>query len=198
MKKIYETDPYLAPYKEAIEARHARIEGMRRHIAGDGLLKDAVNNHMYYGLHRCDDGSWVFREWAPNATKIYLVGDFNNWKRTDAYALKPMGGGNWELTLPAFFLQHGELYKLYIEWPGGAGERLPSYTTRAVQDQDEGLLRPGLGSCRKICLEASQSWKKAPSDDLRVPYRDVFRGRESSLIRRVPYDSPSKGEAPWI
>ena len=136
MKKIYETDPYLAPYKEAIEARHARIEGMRRHIAGDGLLKDAVNNHMYYGLHRCDDGSWVFREWAPNATKIYLVGDFNNWKRTDAYALKPMGGGNWELTLPAFFLQHGELYKLYIEWPGGAGERLPSYTTRAVQDEN--------------------------------------------------------------
>ena len=109
---------------------------MRRHIAGDGLLKDAVNNHLYYGLHKCDDGSWVFREWAPNATKIYLVGDFNNWKRTDAYALKPMGGGNWELSLPAYFMQHGDLYKLYIEWPGGAGERLPSYTTRAVQDEN--------------------------------------------------------------
>ena len=87
MKKLYETDPYLMPYKEAILARHERIMGMKRHIAGDGLLKDAVNNHMYYGLHRCDDGSWIFREWAPNATKIYLVGDFNNWKRTDAYAL---------------------------------------------------------------------------------------------------------------
>ena len=135
MKKIFETDPYLAPYREAIEARHARIEGMRRHIAGDGLLKDAVNNHMYYGLHKCADGSWVFREWAPNATKIYLIGDFNNWKRTDAYALKPLGGGNWELSLPSFFLRHGELYKLFIEWPGGGGERLPSYTTRAVQDE---------------------------------------------------------------
>lgn len=135
MKKLYETDPYLLPYKDAIEARHERILGMKRHIAGDGLLQDAVNNHMYYGLHRCDDGSWIFREWAPNATKIYLVGDFNNWKRTDAYALKPTGGGNWELSLPAFFLQHGELYKLYIEWPGGAGERLPSYVTRAVQDE---------------------------------------------------------------
>ena len=84
MKKIYETDPYLMPYKEAIEARHRRILEMKKHIAGDGLLKDAVNNHMYYGLHRCDDGSWVFREWAPNATKVYLIGDFNNWKRTDA------------------------------------------------------------------------------------------------------------------
>ena len=136
MKKIYEIDPWLEPFRGAIDARQQRIEGMRRHIAGDGLLKDAVNNHLYYGLHKCDDGSWVFREWAPNATKIYLVGDFNNWKRTDAYALKPMGGGNWELSLPAYFMQHGDLYKLYIEWPGGAGERLPSYTTRAVQDEN--------------------------------------------------------------
>jgi len=134
MMRIYETDPWLSPYREAIDARHERILGMKRHIAGDGLLKDAVNNHIYYGLHRCDDGSWIFREWAPNATKIYLVGDFNNWKRTESYALKPTGGGNWELSLPSLFLHHGDLYKLYIEWPGGAGERLPSYVTRAVQD----------------------------------------------------------------
>ena len=134
MMRIYETDPWLSPYREAIDARHERILGMKRHIAGDGLLKDAVNNHMYYGLHRCYDGSWIFREWAPNATKIYLVGDFNNWKRTESYALKPTGGGNWELSLPSLFLHHGDLYKLYIEWPGGAGERLPSYVTRAVQD----------------------------------------------------------------
>ncbi len=136
MKKLYETDPYLMPYKEAIRARHARIMDMKRHIAGGGLLKDAVNNHLYYGLHRCDDGSWIFREWAPNATKIYLVGDFNNWKRTDAFALHPTGTGNWELALPSMMLQHGELYKLYIEWPGGGGERLPSYVTRAVQDEN--------------------------------------------------------------
>ena len=32
------------------------------------------------------------------------------------------------------FLSHGELYKLFIEWPGGGGERLPSYATRCVQD----------------------------------------------------------------
>ena len=134
-KQIYDRDPYLMPFKGAIDARHNRIADMYRHIAGDGLLKDAVNNHIFYGLHRCDDGSWVFREWAPNANKIYLVGDFNNWKRTEGYALKPTGGGNWELKLPGMMLSHGELYKLYIEWPGGGGERLPSYVTRVVQDE---------------------------------------------------------------
>ena len=134
MKKIYETDPWLAPFKDAIDVRHRRILETRRHIAGDGLLKDAVNNHMYYGLHRCADGSWVFREFAPNANKIYLIGEGNNWKRTDAYALQPLGKGNWELKLPEMFLHHGQLYKIYIEWPGGGGERLPSYATRVVQD----------------------------------------------------------------
>ena len=134
MKKIYRTDPWLKPFKGAIEARHERIAAMKKHIAGDGLLKDAVNNHIYYGLHRGEDGSWVFREWAPNASRIYLIGDFNNWKRTEAYALKPTGNGNWEISLPDFFLRHEELYKLYIEWPGGGGERIPSYATRVVQD----------------------------------------------------------------
>ena len=134
MKRIYETDPWLMPHKGAIDARHERIWQTLRHIAGDGLLKDAVNNHLYYGLHRCEDGSWVFREFAPNANKIYLIGDFNNWKRTEGYALKPLGGGNWELCVPEMFLRHGQLYKLFIEWPGGGGERIPSYATRVVQD----------------------------------------------------------------
>ena len=134
MKKIYETDPYLAPYKDAIEKRHERILEERDKIALDGSLADGLNNHLYYGLHRDSDGGWVFREWAPNASRIYLIGEFNNWRRTAAYSLNPIGGGNWEIRLPAMFLHHQELYKLFIEWPGGGGERLPSYVRRVVQD----------------------------------------------------------------
>ena len=133
---IYDTDPWLVPYKEAIDRRHGRILDERKRIAGDGALSDAVNNHLYYGLHRWGDGSWVFREWAPNASKIYLIGEFNNWRKTEAYALHPVGNGNWEIRLDPMFLSHGELYKLYVEWPGGGGERLPAYTTRAVQDPE--------------------------------------------------------------
>lgn len=106
---IYETDPYLAPYKEAIEARHARIEAERDKIAVDGSLSKGLNNHLFYGLHREADGNWIFREWAPNASRIYLIGEFNNWKRTSAYALQPTGGGNWEIRLPSMFLHHGTL-----------------------------------------------------------------------------------------
>ena len=135
IRKIYETDPWLEPFRDAIEARHRRILADRKAIAGDGRLADAVNNHLFYGLHRSGSG-WTFREWAPNATRIYLIGDFNNWKRTESYSLKPVGNGNWEIILPDFFLHHGDLYKLFIEWPGGGAERLPSYATRVVQNPD--------------------------------------------------------------
>ena len=131
---IYDRDEWLKPWQEVIDRRHAAIEKLRDGIAVGGSLSAGLNNHLFYGLHRDDKGDWVFREWAPNATRIWLTGEFNNWKRSEAYALHPVGDGNWEITLPSLFLSHGMLYKLYIEWPGGGGERLPAYVTRAVQD----------------------------------------------------------------
>ncbi len=136
MKKLYQTDPWLEPFKGAIDARSKRLD---EEIAGiqksAPSLADAVNNHLYYGLHKTADG-WVLREWAPNATRIWLTGEFNNWKKAEAWALKPIGNGNWEINIPAMFLRHGELYKLFVEWPGGGAERIPAYATRVVQDPE--------------------------------------------------------------
>jgi 1,4-alpha-glucan branching enzyme len=152
MKKIYQTDPWLEPYAKAIEARHERILAEKRKLAGDGPLGDAANNHLYYGLHHTKDG-WVIREWAPNASRIYLIGDFNNWKRTPDYALQPVGSGNWELRLGEMFLSHGCLYKLWIEWPGGGGERIPAYATRVVQDPETKVF------CAQVWDPVPYEWK---------------------------------------
>ena len=100
-KMIYDQDKWLKPYKEVIDRRHKMILDLRDRYSVDGSLSKGLNNHMYYGLHHDEKGNWVFREWAPNATKIYLIGEFNNWKRTEAYALRPIGGGNWEIVLPS-------------------------------------------------------------------------------------------------
>ena len=133
-KMIYDYDEWLMPYKDVIDRRHEMILETKERMSVDGSLSKGMNNHMYYGLHRDGKGNWVFREFAPNANKIYLIGDFNNWKRNEIYALKPVGGGNWEIVLPSMFLDHGTLFKLYIEWKGGGAERLPAYVTRTVQD----------------------------------------------------------------
>lgn len=131
--KIYNSDQWLKPFKEAIDRRNGLILTRKKEIAGSGPLKLAVNGELYYCLHR-ENGCYAFREWAPNASRIYLIGDFNGWKRSEQWALHPVGGGTWELMVPAAAIRHGDLYKWYVEWPGGGGERIPAYATRCVQD----------------------------------------------------------------
>ena len=72
-KRIYQTDPWLEPFRPAIDARHERILAEKRKLAGEGSLSAAVNNHLYYPLHK-EGSEWVLREWAPNASRIYLIG----------------------------------------------------------------------------------------------------------------------------
>ena len=97
-------------------------------------LSDFANGYQYFGLHQLKDG-WVFREWAPHATDIFLVGDFNNWTESESYKCNRIAGtGNWELYLPLDAISHGNLYKMHVKWEGGSGERIPAWATRVVQD----------------------------------------------------------------
>lgn len=138
--RIVADDPWLAPYEAAIEGRHNdALRKIEQLTGGNCSLKDWANAHNYYGLHRCDDGRWVLREWAPNATAIYMVGDFNSWTPCAPCAMKRLDGGNWELILPAHALKHGDHYKLKVRWHGGEGERIPAYATRVVQDPNTAI-----------------------------------------------------------
>ncbi len=127
-------DPYLAPYADAIRGRAAHADARARELAPEGSLSDWASAHEYYGLHRVPRG-WVFREFAPNATAITMVGDFSGWRKLPRFAMRRVdASGIWELKLPARALRHGQNYHLLVEWDGGAGERIPTYARRVVQD----------------------------------------------------------------
>jgi 1,4-alpha-glucan branching enzyme len=130
-------DPYLAPYAEAIGARRDHMRRVERRLTGGrATLADFASGHTFFGLHR-DARGWVFREWAPNATAIALVGDFSGWRPRADYALRRLNReGHWELRLPAGALRHGDHYRLHLAWPDGAGDRIPSYARRVVQDPE--------------------------------------------------------------
>ncbi|MBT8042868.1 MAG: 1,4-alpha-glucan-branching enzyme [Kiritimatiellales bacterium] len=130
-------DPWLEPYLGQIHQRADHIRYTEERLTGGTMsLNQFANAHEYYGLH-FRDNKWIFREWAPNATAIYLVGDFSEWQQRDAFALHyGDGDGVWEIELSADLIKHGDLYKLKMYWPGGEGERLPAYARRAVQDPE--------------------------------------------------------------
>lgn len=137
---IIKNDPWLEPYADAIEGRHQDVIKKEAELLTDAEDLDSfANAHNYFGLHRQTDGSWIFREWAPNATGITLTGDFSGWKEEMKYKLSPVGNGVWEITLPADALSHGQLYKMMVHWQDGYGERIPAYATRVVQDPETHL-----------------------------------------------------------
>lgn len=136
---LVRNDAYLEPFEDAITGRHehAACEIKRFTMDGKRSLSDFANGYNYYGLHRDSRVGWVFREWAPNATDIYIIGDFNDWKEDERFRASRIDGtGNWELRLPNDAIKHGELYKMLVKWDGGQGERIPAWAVRVVQDED--------------------------------------------------------------
>ena len=134
LPKLVKDDPWLEPFAGIISARRDAALNLKKKLSGkSGKLKDFATGHLYYGLHKTKSG-WVLREWAPNATAIFIIGDFNDWQKSDDYKMTPVEHGNWELSLKENQIKHGDKFKLIIEWNGGEGERLPSYTWYCIQD----------------------------------------------------------------
>ena len=155
---IVANDPWLEPFENAIQGRHDHALWMIDHLTNGGKMKlsDFATGYLYYGLHRNEKGEWIFREWAPNATEIYLIGDFNKWKETPKYALKKSKNGqDWEIKLPKTALKHGDLYKMLVKWPGGQGERIPAWVRRVVQDDETKIF-----SAQVWAPEKEYKWKK--------------------------------------
>lgn len=155
---LVSSDPYLEPYEDAIRGRHEHALWKIGQLTcnGKSSLSDFANGYKYFGLHKMPRGGWVFREWAPNASDIYLVGDFNNWTEDEKYRCKRIEGtGNWELKLPAKAMKHGDLYKMHVKWNGGQGERIPAWCQRVVQDEQTKIF-----SAQVWAPKVSYKWKK--------------------------------------
>ena len=135
---ILRNDPWLEPYKPAIDGRHNDVIKKFDELTAnsDGSLSKFANAYKYYGLHRQANGTWLFRDYLPNAEKVVLIGDFSNWQSDERYALTRLLDGSWEGKFAADMIHNGDLYKMRVYWHGGEGDRIPAYATRVVQDPD--------------------------------------------------------------
>ncbi|MGD8941962.1 MAG: 1,4-alpha-glucan-branching enzyme, partial [Desulfobacterales bacterium] len=134
LERLLKSDPYLEPYQNVIYRRLKKIAQTRQRLTrGHASLADVASGHEYFGLH-FDVDHWVFREWAPNASAVFLIGDMSGWQEKEDFALKPGPEGVWEIHLPVERLQHADLYRLRVHWPGGQGDRIPAFARRVVQD----------------------------------------------------------------
>lgn len=181
--KLIKNDPYLADYSVAIEGRHQRVLQKIADLTNNGKtsLSDFATGYLYFGLHKTEHG-WVIREWAPNATQIFLVGDFNGWKESAKYSFKRISGtGNWELKISSKSFVHGSYYKLMVHWDGGQGERIPAWCNHVVQDPDTKLF------CAQVWNpEVPYEWKnkrfKANTSPLLIYECHIGMGQDKEAV----------------
>ncbi len=82
------------------------------------LFNEGTHSRLYQklGAHLIDSpkGKGVnFAVWAPDAEKVCVMGDFNNWDRESHPLRARAQSGIWEGFIPG--LKSGELYKYYIK-----------------------------------------------------------------------------------
>jgi 1,4-alpha-glucan branching enzyme len=159
-------DSYLEPFSDTIVARLQAAENKEKEILRGSKLSDFAQGNKWYGLHR-DKNQWVIRDWAPNATSIFLIGEFNDWKELPEYELKSVGSGNWEIRLPDEKMTHNDLYAFSVFWNGGNGKRVPAWANRVVQDDYTKIFN-------------AQVW--SPAEDFHWKNPDFQRSSEAPLI----------------
>ena len=133
--KIIEDDPNLSAFESDLNERVRHFKQRKKELLAPGqTLTEFASGHLYYGFHKVK-GGWVYREWAPGATAMHLIGDFNNWNRT-SHPMKAVGNGNWEIEIPGVrTLKHRSKVKVAVTSPRGTEDRIPLYATYVVQDE---------------------------------------------------------------
>ena len=131
--KIMEYDDVLKLYEADLDLRVNDYHKKREELIGaNGSIVDFANGHEYFGIHRTSEG-WVYREWAPGASKMYLAGEFNGWNHRK-HPMERLENGVFEIKLSKDTLWNGCKVLAIVEHDGQELERIPLYARRVVQD----------------------------------------------------------------
>ncbi|RMD73849.1 MAG: 1,4-alpha-glucan-branching enzyme, partial [Lentisphaerae bacterium] len=139
--KLVEDNAELTPFADLIVHQ---LEYYRKRLAWIescvGSLEEMANGHRYFGFNRGEhdgESGWFYREWAPAAKALYLIGDFNDWDCT-THPMECDQFGVWSIFLPdreyADRLKHGCRVKVHVVSERGAMDRIPAYIRKTEKD----------------------------------------------------------------
>ncbi len=140
---LAQRDPYLLSFADDLRWRQRLYRDAFTEIDAMGGLSGQVSQgHHYFGFNRGENagvpGLW-YREWAPGAKALFLVGDFNYWNR-GRHPLTRDSFGVWSIFLPDSdstpALPHGSRVKVHVVSELGGKDRIPAYIRRVVPEDD--------------------------------------------------------------
>lgn len=138
---IVSNDVWLEPYNQEITRRflhfHQLIFGLEKDY---NSLYDFAGQHQFLGLnYDAEKKGWYYREWAPAAKALFLMGDFNAWDK-NLHPLTRNKDGIWEIFLSdekySKTFKHQSRFKVLVDSEIGEMMRIPPYIRRVVQDEE--------------------------------------------------------------
>jgi 1,4-alpha-glucan branching enzyme len=162
------------------------------------LFREGKHFHLYkkLGSHLMEfngNAGVYFALWAPNASQVSVIGDFNDWyKQAHPMKARPDSSGIWEVFIPE--AKKGSLYKYFIKSNNGyeveKGDpfafywETPPNTASVVWDlkntwNDKKWLtkrKKEAGKAKPVSVYELHigSWKRVPEDGMRsLSYREL-------------------------
>jgi 1,4-alpha-glucan branching enzyme len=135
---IVKQDNWLEPVAKDVWDRHQRYIEKKKNIEDQyGSLYDFANAHHFLGFSLSSDEKFlIYREWAPAAKGLFLIGDFNSWEYF-THPLTKIENGVWEIKInleESPQLKHQSLLKVLVQTEKGNFSRIPAFVNRVVQD----------------------------------------------------------------
>jgi len=137
---LVKNDPWLAPFESDIQDRMKRFEARKKQLESEyGSIDAFASGYNYLGFnYDTKKKGWWYREWAPNASALSVIGDFNNWHRS-AHPLQKNDQGIWEIFLEDKLygskLTHEAAVKVHVVSDKGGVDRIPAYARYVTQDE---------------------------------------------------------------
>ena len=111
---FYNSDPWLNPFTRVIDNRIAKCLSKEKQLDRKRVLLTILPWAIIIMACTSLKDSWIFREWAPNATSIFVTGTFTDWKEKQEFMMNRINqNGDWELITARSSLKHGDLYQTF-------------------------------------------------------------------------------------
>ncbi|XP_073140398.1 1,4-alpha-glucan-branching enzyme 1, chloroplastic/amyloplastic-like isoform X2 [Henckelia pumila] len=135
---LFDLDTGLEPYKDHFQYRMKRYVDQKRLIEKhEGSLDEFSLGYLKFGFN-WEEGSIVYREWAPAAQEAEVIGDFNGWNGS-GHKMEKNPYGVWTIRIPDVggnpAIPHNSRVKFRFKHGNGVWvERIPAWIKYATQD----------------------------------------------------------------
>eukprot|EP00741_Cyanophora_paradoxa_P021974 tig00021432_g21211.t1 len=147
--ELLQEDPYLGGHQGYLKWRMDMFKDFKRRIdEHEGGIEKFTRGYEKFGFNR-RNGYIEYREWAPGARSLSIMGDFNGWNR-DSHKCERDQFGCWSIRIPdkadgSPAIAHGSKVKCHLVLANGEhGDRIPAWIKRVVQDPSKSILFDGV------------------------------------------------------